>query len=182
MKAGLVIVDIQNDYFEGGKNPLVGSKEAAKQAKKLLEYFRANELPVFFVQHISLSQDAKFFAPDTIGAKIYDEIFPKEQEEVIVKHAPDSFYQTNLKECLEKEAVSQLVVCGMMTHMCIDTTVRAARNFGYEVTLIEDACATKDLVWNQNRVPAAVVQNAFLAALDGSFATIKTTDLWLEER
>lgn len=180
MKTGLILVDIQNDYFEGGKNPLVGSKEAAKQAKKLLEYFRANELPVFFVQHISLNQDTKFFAPDTIGAEIYDDIFPKEQEEVIVKHAPDSFFQTNLKESLEKESVTQLVVCGMMTHMCIDTTVRAARNYGYEVTLIEDACATKDLVWNQNTIPAPVVQDAFLSALDGTFATIKTTDQWLD--
>ena len=80
----LILIDLQNDYFEGGKNPLVHSKEAAKQAKKLLEYFRANELPVFFVQHISLNQDAKFFAPDTIGAEIYDEIFPKEQEGALI--------------------------------------------------------------------------------------------------
>ncbi len=97
---------------------------------------------------------------------------------MIEKHTPDSFYQTNLKSELDKKDIRHLVVCGMMTHMCVDTTVRATRSLGYDITLIEDACATRDLEWNNAVVPAPVVQAAFMASLSGSFAEITTADKW----
>ena len=66
----------------------------------------------------------------------------------------------------------------MMTHMCVDTTVRAAKNLGYEITLLEDACATKELEWNHISVPAPVVQAVFMASLSNKFAEIVTVDQW----
>ncbi len=102
-------------------------------------------------------------------------------EEIIIKHRPDSFLGTNLKEKLEEKSVDAFVVCGMMTHMCIDTTVRAAGNYGYSVTLIEDACATRDLVWGGITVLAEQVQTAYMAALDGTFARVLKADAWIKE-
>lgn len=179
MKVGLVLIDIQNDYFKGGKNELFHAEEAAKHAKAILSFFRENKLPVFHIQHISTSSEAQFFAPETEGVKINKDVYPINQEPVIIKHTPDSFFQTELNDALEKQGIKNLVICGMMTHMCIDTTVRAARNFGYNITLIEDACATKDLSWENSTIPAIVVQNAFLSALNGSFAEIITANQWI---
>lgn len=180
MKSGLILVDIQNDYFKGGKYTLAHPEQAAIQAKKVLDFFREQSWPIFHVRHISLNPNATFFVADTEGAEFYHETCPIDGEVIIIKHKPDSFLGTNLKEALEREGIDTLVVCGMMTHMCIDTTVRAAAGHGYAVTLIEDACATRDLEWKGTILPAEQVGNAYMAAIDGSFATVMGADEWIK--
>lgn len=179
MKYGLLLIDLQNDYFEGGRHPLVQPEYAAAAAQKLLSAFRAKRWPVFHVRHVSTRPNATFFLPDTPGAAFYPLTAPLPGETVVLKHKPNSFLQTDLREQIAAESVEELVVCGMMTHMCIDTSVRAASDLGYSVALIADACATRDLDWAGTRVPAAEVQAAYLAALDGSFARATTADDWL---
>lgn len=179
MNKALVLVDIQNDYFPGGRHELAAPAAAAAEAAKLLSYFRERAWPVFHVRHINQWADATFFLPDTTGAEIHASCSPLPGEPVIVKHTPDSFLTTDLKARLDGAAVDRLVVCGMMTHMCIDTTVRSAYAQGYAVTLIEDACATRALQRGAVTVPAEQVQHAFLAALDGVFANVMTAADWL---
>ncbi|ADY55476.1 isochorismatase hydrolase [Syntrophobotulus glycolicus DSM 8271] len=181
MKQGLILVDIQNDYFKGGKYELVNPEQAAMQANKILTFFRREGWPIYHVRHISTNPGAGFFIPDTEGADFYRACCPLEGEEIIIKHRPDSFLRTTLKEKLEETGVAALVVCGMMTHMCIDSTVRTAGNYGYAVTLIEDACATRDLVWGGIPVLADQVRNAYMAALDGTFARVVQADVWIKE-
>ena len=106
------------------------------------------------------------------GVKISDRIKPAEEDKIIIKHYPNSFLETDLNEYLKSIGVEELIICGMMTHMCVDTTVRAAMDYGYSVKVVGDACATMDLAINGETVPADMVQKAFLAALDGVFATI----------
>lgn len=179
MGQGLLLIDIQNDYFSGGRNELHGMEAAAQQARRALEHFRAQGLPVFHVQHISLYPSATFFLPDTDGAAIHELVAPLPGEPVVVKHAPNSFFETGLKELLDRHEVGRLVVCGSMSHMCVDTTVRAARDFALPVTLLHDACATRDLGWSGQTVPAQQVQAAYMAALNGSFATVLSADDYL---
>lgn len=179
MSQALLLIDIQNDYFPGGRNELHGAQAAAQQASRVLEHFRAQGLPVFHVQHISLYAGATFFLPDTDGAAIHELVAPMSGEAVVVKHAPNSFCGTGLKELLDRQGVDQLIICGSMSHMCVDTTVRAARDFRLLVTLLHDACATRDLVWNGQTVPAQQVQAAYMAALDGSFAKVVSVDEFL---
>ncbi|MDP4153368.1 MAG: cysteine hydrolase family protein [Bacillota bacterium] len=181
MKIGLILVDIQNDYFKGGKYELVKPEQAASQANKILNFFREHGLPIYHIRHISTNPGASFFTPDTAGADFYRKCIPFDGEEIIIKHRPDSFLGTNLKEKLEEKGVEQLVVCGMMTHMCVDTTVRTASSYGYSVTLIEDACATRDLKWGETAVSAEQVQSAFMAALNGTFAKVMKADMWIKE-
>lgn len=176
---GLLLIDLQNDYFPGGKCELHEAVAAAVQAEKVLRFFRSRKLPIFHVQHVNADETAAFFAPNTPGAEIYHSLAPLAGELVCVKRAPDSFYQTALRSQLDERGVDHLVVCGMMTHMCVDTTVRAAKNFGYGVTLVEDACATKALLWRGAVLPAPTVQAAFLAACSGKFAEVVTADAWL---
>lgn len=176
MSKALLIIDVQNDYFEGGRAELVNPLSALTHVEKALALFREAGLPVIHVQHISTRPDATFFLPNTVGAQIHNSIAPRDGETVVIKHAPSSFYQTGLAEVLKEMAVDELVVCGMMSHMCVDTTVRACKDFGLAVTLLHDACATKNLVWNGETIPAATVHAAYMASLSGTFANVIATD------
>lgn len=171
----LLLIDIQNDYFRGGRLPLVGSKPAAQQAARLLAKFRAQGRPVIHIQHMATRPDATFFIPGTPGADIHASVAPQAGELVIVKHYPNSFRETTLLAQLQQRAVTQLLIAGMMTHMCIDTTTRAAADLGFACTLAHDACATRELSFDGHTVTAAQVQQAFIAALSGLFAQVRST-------
>lgn len=173
MKA-LVIIDIQNDYFPGGKAELVNPELALEQTANILCQFREKRLPVIHVQHINVREGASFFLPNSDGSKIHELVSPQPGEHLVIKNYPNSFYKTDLDRHIREHHISELVVCGMMTHMCIDTTVRAAKDHELPVTLISDACATKDLEFGGLKVSAAQVQAAYLAGLSGMFAQIKT--------
>jgi nicotinamidase-related amidase len=176
MTKALIIIDIQNDYFENGKMELVESEKASKNANTILEIFRAKNFPIVHIQHIATSPTATFFLPNTEGAKINKNVTPKGDEKVIIKHYPNSFRETELLDFLKSKQISELVICGMMTHMCIDTTTRAAYDLGFKSIVIGDACATKDLELDGEKVNAKEVQIAYLAALDGTFAEIQKTN------
>lgn len=168
----LIIIDIQNDYFVGGKMPLVGSDEAVLKAKAIVEQFRKEGLPVIHIQHIAAGSEAGFFLPDTKGAEIHADVTPIKGEKLIVKHYPNSFRETELLGYLKEQGISELVICGMMTSMCVDATVRAAKDYGYNCTVIGDACAAPNLEMNGNVVSGENVHNAFLAALNYFYATV----------
>ena len=182
MNQALLIIDIQNDYFETGINPLEGSSHASINAGRIIGRFRDESLPVIHIQHIALSPTATFFLPDTFGAEIHENVKPLESEKLIVKHYPNSFLETGLLDYLKEMEITDLVICGMMTHMCIDTTVRAAKDLGFNITLVGDACATKELKIGHENVSAQVVHNAFLAALNAYFATVVKTKEFLSEK
>jgi len=182
MNTALILIDIQNDYFENGTMTLVGSEKAGLNARQVLEKFRADGLPVIYIQHIATSSTATFFLPQTNGAEINEKVKPTDGERVIVKHFPNSFRETELLVVLRSKNIANLVICGMMTHMCVDATVRAAKDFGFNCIVIGDACATKDLEVNGEVVKAAEVHNSFLAAFNGFYASVKTTKAYLEEK
>jgi nicotinamidase-related amidase len=181
MKKALLLIDIQNDYFEGGSNPLEGSQEASKNAKAILEQLRKDGDLVVHIQHISRRAGSTFFLPETYGAEIHSNVKPLEGELVIEKHYPNSFRETNLLDILINEGVEELVICGMMTHMCVDATVRAAKDFGFETFVVGDACATKKLVYGNTSVSAASVHASFLAALSYYYARVVSCETYLLE-
>ena len=152
-----MIVDIQNDYFEGGAFPLVGTLEASENAKRVLERFREKGWPVFHIQHISTDPQATFFRQHTSGAEIHENVKPIEGETVVEKHYPNAFRGTGLIDLLWKEDVKTIVVCGMMTHMCVDAAVRAGKDLGLNCIVIGDACATRDLEFQKKVIAAADV-------------------------
>jgi len=172
MAKALLLVDIQNDYFPGGAMELVGSVEAGNHARELLAAFRRKSLPVIHVQHNALRPGATFFLPDTPGVEFHQCVTPEGDEIVVRKTFPNSFRETPLLERLRELRISELVVAGMMTHMCIDSTTRAAFDLGFECSLAHDACATKALSMGGITVPAPMVHAAFLASLNGSFAKV----------
>jgi len=182
MNKALILIDIQNDYFENGTMTLVGSEQASLNARQILDKFRTDGLPVIHIQHIANRPGATFFLPGTKGADINVNVKPKENEKIIVKHFPNSFRETGLLEYLKSLQITDLVICGMMTHMCVDATTRAAKDFGFNITVIGDACATRDLTINGKVVKAADVHHSFLAAFNGFYASVITTNEYLEKK
>jgi nicotinamidase-related amidase len=175
MNKCLIMVDLQNDYFPGGKMELAGIEDAAENAQVLLNEFRNAKSPVIHIQHISARPGATFFLPGTDGAKINDGVTPREGETVVVKNYPNSFRDTSLLEILRNAHIDNLVICGAMSHMCIDATTRAAFDLGFNCVVAEDACATMDLFFNKKIIKASEVHASFMAALSFPYAKVVLT-------
>lgn len=177
MKQALLIIDVQNDYFKNGKMELVGPDQALEKIKQLEQYFSEKNLPIIYVQHINPPQ-ASFFQENTDGVLLHPELNIHDAALIVIKHYPNSFLETNLDELLKAHQIEQLVITGMMTHICIDSGTRAAKELGYQPILIGDATATRDLSYDGKTVKAEDVQTAFLAALT-MFAPVQSTSDFL---
>lgn len=181
-KQALVLIDLQNDYFPGGKFTLVGTDLAADNAAKLMAAFRAEKAPVIHVRHESTEPDPSFFLPGSPGAEINAKVRNQGDEPVITKNQVNAFQQTDLKRVLDEKGITDLVIVGAMSHMCVDGVTRAAVDFGYATTVIHDACATRDAEFNGVKVPAAQVHAAFMRGLADGYCAVKSTDEFLADR
>lgn len=176
----LIIIDIQNDYFAGGKWTLEGADAAADNAARLLAAARERGDLVVHVRHEFESADAPFFTPASEGAQIHHKVTPPEGEPVVLKHQVNAFRDTNLKAVLDQRGIDKLTIVGSMSHMCIDAATRAAADFGYQVSVAHDACATLPLDFTDQQVPAAQVHAAAMAALAFAYAEVESTDKLLD--
>ena len=175
----LVLIDLQNDYFAGGKWTLHGIDDAARNAAAVLKAARENGDVVVHVHHEFLMDEPPFFAPNSEGAQIHSSVTPNEGEPTVLKHQVNAFKETNLKSVLDEKGVKQVTFVGAMSHMCIDAAARAASDFGYEVTVIEDACASRDLEFEGRTIGAEDVHSAYMSSLGFAYATVARTDEYL---
>jgi nicotinamidase-related amidase len=168
--AALVLIDYQNTYREGVMK-LVGVEPAVAEAARLLARARAAGIPIFHIQH-----DSGVGSPYDITARIgriSDEVAPNGGEPVITKHFPNSFVQTDLEAHLRGAGVTNVILAGFMTHMCVNSTARGAFNLGFKPTVVAAATATRDLPGGEDEVvSAAALQAASLAALRDLFAVV----------
>jgi nicotinamidase-related amidase len=181
MNTALLLLEIQNDYFPNGRIPLEKSLEASAKAQLILQAHRDKKLPVVHVQHISTHPDAAYLLPCTKGAEFYSAVMPAKNETIIKKHYPNSFKDTGLLNHLIKNKINHLIICGMMTHLTVDATVRAAYDLGFSCTVIQDACATRQLEFNQATINEQNVHFAFLAALQSMYASVVSSDEFLQK-
>lgn len=181
MARGLILVDIQNEYFPGGRMELVGIQQASANARELLALFRDRGWPTLHVQHLAPQADAPLFTPGTPYAEIHESVKPLSGERVIPKHFPNSFHQTPLLEALKAAGVDHAVIVGAMSHMCIDATTRAAYDLGLRCTLIHDACTTRDLEFQGKKVKADEVHASFMAALGWWYAELLSSAEFVDE-
>lgn len=173
MKEVLILIDIQNMYFTEGAYKLHEPEKAAEKAAEVLKKFRSENKPVIHVQHMFNVEGAE--NGDYLLA-FNKAVKPAEGEIIVKKNYPNSFLKTELKEKLDELQADKLVIVGMMSHMCIDTTVRAAQNYSYDVTVIDEACTTKDLIWRGKKIDAETVHNSIMASLNGMFAKVISAD------
>ena len=173
MKEALLLVDIQNDYFENGAFPLPHMSEASQRAVDVLAWARETGRKVIHIQHEEGDPEEGFLVQGTEGAKINTTVSPKPGEEVVVKNYPNAFRDTSLLGMLE--GVGRVLIVGAMSNMCVDATARAAFDAGFEVTIVEDACAACDLEFKGEDIPAAQVHGAFMAALASAYGIVTTS-------
>jgi nicotinamidase-related amidase len=174
-KRALILIDIQNDYFPGGRWTLANIEQAADNAAQLLAAARANGDLVVHVRHEFATADAPFFVPGSTGAQIHAKVAAKPGETVILKHHINSFLETELKQVLDSNGITDVVICGAMSHICVDGTTRAASDFGYACTLVHDACAARDEEFNGTTIPAAQIHASFMSALAFGYAKAVST-------
>lgn len=169
-ETALLLIDIQNFYFPCGKLPLMNPEGASLNARKLLNHFREKNLLVIHVRHISQS-----------GSDIHKNVEPLKTEKVISKNHVNSFKNTDLLTYLKKHEVKRLVICGMMTHMCMEAATRAAHDHGFECIVVHDACATRPLKFKDKEIAAEAVHYSTLASLSGYYAEVVETKTLLKE-
>ena len=156
----LLLIDIQAFYFDTAKAPLVGREEASFQAGRILEYFRENGQEVVHIKHKG-------------GGEIHDHVRPLPGETVFEKEHVSCFRGTPLLDHLMTKGMKKLVIAGMMTHMCVEAAARAADDLGFETILIHDACATRDLKFEDEVIAARDVHLSTLSTLR-AYATIQS--------
>lgn len=166
----LLLIDIQNFYFPGGRSELVDPEAASLNAQRLLQKFREKKMLVVHVRHNAQQ-----------GSEIHKNVFPIEGEKVVSKDHVSCFKDTDLLEYLRKHKVKKLVICGMMTHMCVEAAVRAAHDYDFEVTLIHDACATRALTFGDREISALDVHLSTLSTLNRYYARVLDTATFLRD-
>jgi nicotinamidase-related amidase len=117
--------------------------------------------------------------PNTHGVQHHEATKPNASEIVIQKNFPNAFRDTDLEEQLRDNGVEDLVILGAMSHMCIDATTRAAFDLGFRCTIVQDACATRDLAFNNQTIPARQVHASFMAALSAPYASVVSCTQYL---
>ncbi|WP_028764609.1 cysteine hydrolase family protein [Shewanella colwelliana] len=180
-RTALVLVDLQNDYFKGGKFPLEHTEIAARHAKTLLTHFRAQALPVIHIQHIFEDNESAFFRANTVGVEIEASVSPLANEPVIVKHQVDSFIDTALEQTLVELGIERLVIVGAMAQACVQTIARSAVNKGYRCEVISDAIAAPALSYHNHDFSGEQLVAANLLSLSFGGATATTSAQWLME-
>jgi nicotinamidase-related amidase len=177
----LILIDIQDGFddtsYWGNRN----NHEAEKNAARILDHWRDLKMPVFHVQHNSTNPKSKL-APGQAGNNIKDIVKPKGAEPVIGKNVNSAFIGTNLKERLDKDNITSLVVVGLTTDHCVSTTVRMAGNLGFTTYVVNDATATFDKTSESGEIfPAELIHKTALASLHGEFATVLSTAQLLKD-
>lgn len=165
-KVALLLIDIQDFYFPGGASALNQPEEAGRKAKVLLMEFRKRQLPVIHIKHQ--------FEP---GGNINKVVKPMAGELVITKQEVSAFNGTDLLERLSEMGIKKLVIAGMQTHMCVEAAVRSAYDLGFKVILVGDACATKDLKFNEYIIKSKDVHASTLVTLRSYAEVVKAEEI-----
>ena len=170
--ASLLIIDAQNEYLSGPL-ALSGMDAATANIARLLEAARKARRPVIHIRH--LGTVGGMFDPQGERGAFIKGLEPQGDELIIEKRMPNAFNDTGLQKALENLGSLDVIVCGFMSHSSVSTTVRAAKNLGFRCTLVEDACATRDLPYKGGILSAEHVQQTEMAIMADNFATLALT-------
>lgn len=176
-RPALILMDIQKgfdnlDYWGGQRNNL----DAENNAGELLEIWRKKQLPIFHIKHCS-STPTSLLNELNEGNEFKEMVTPISGETIIKKNVSSAFIGTDLKERLDNDKITKLVIVGLTTDHCVSTTTRMAGNFGYDTFVVSDATATfNNKGLDGQHYSAELMHDTALASLNGEFATVVTTD------
>ncbi|TLX77458.1 isochorismatase family protein [Labilibacter sediminis] len=166
----LLIIDVQKGFEDEaywGSN-----KNAEEICAKILTKWRDLKLHVFHIIHSSQNPKSKLHKSHP-GFKIHDLIKPLENKPLIIKNVNSEFIGTNLKERLDKQKITQIIIIGLTTNHCISASARMAENLGYDTFVISDATATFDRISiNEEQFSSETIHQTALASLNEEFAKV----------
>jgi nicotinamidase-related amidase len=175
MMTALLIIDMQQDYFPGGKMELTGIMPVAKNVALLLASFRKVGIPVLHLQHMNYDLGSPCLIASSSGIEFHESVQPRDNEPVIKKSWPNGFIQTSLLSNLHILGVRRIVICGAMSHMCVSATARAASEIGFTCVVVHDACATVPLEFNGRTIAAEDVHGTAMATMAVAYAKVIPT-------
>jgi nicotinamidase-related amidase len=180
MKKALLVIDVQNEYFTGNlkvtyPNPAV----SLSNILKVMDQAKQIGMPIIVIQHTENSGTT--FVKNTESWDLHPALLTKTYPYRIEKTKPSSFYETNLENILQKEAVQGLVIVGYMTQMCCDTTAREGFHKGYSVEFLADATGTINVSNAVGTISGEALHKAALITQSLGFSRVLSTKQWLAE-
>jgi len=174
-RTALVLIDFQKEYYSGNV-PLPEGEAAAANAARLAQWADRAGVQVVHVHHVAPSPKAALFTPGSDRIEPHRQLAPRAAHRRVTKTLPSSFVGTELHDFLKGKGIDTLILAGLMTHMCVDSTTRDAVSLGYKAIVAGDACATRDLPDRGTGapVPHAEIHRASLTALADRFADVLT--------
>lgn len=169
-KTALLLIDIQNFYYPGGASELYEPEQAGLNAQKILYYFRETNQLVIHIRHN--------FEP---GGEIHADVAPIDGEKIISKNEVNAYKGTDLLAYLKSHNITDIVIVGMQTHMCLEAATRASYDYDFKCTVIENACTTKDIKYGDRIIKAEDVHYSTLGTLK-NYATITTMLEYLSDK
>lgn len=170
----LLVIDFQNEYFTGSL-PIPNGMSALRNARALVDCADRLGWRVVHVQHIA-PPESPLFAADGRNAEIYSDIRPGPSHLLVKKTSVSVFASTNLAQTLKADGVTHLVICGLMTHACVAGAARDAVPAGFEVVVAADACATRNIEFNDTySVPHEMLHLSALAEIADTFGSVVST-------
>ncbi|MGH8081593.1 MAG: cysteine hydrolase family protein [Lysobacter sp.] len=171
----LLVVDFQNEYFSG-RMPIPDGADALRNTRRLIEHADRAGMPVFHIQHVTPA-GSPIFAEGSDSARFHADLQPEPHHQVVRKSSVSVFPSSDIDTRLKRLDVRTLVITGLMTHACVAGAARDAVPLGYEVIVVDDACATRDLDNGDGSVlPHAVLHRAALASIADTFGDIVSTE------
>ncbi len=167
----LIVIDMQVGVFESSDIPPVfEAQKLLQKVSELIEKARNAAIPIIFVQH--KGGKGHPLEHDTDGWKIHPDMGITNEDIIVQKHSPDSFYDTNLQDKLISNKIKRLIIAGIQTEFCIDTTCRRAFSLGYDVILANDAHGT----WDTDQLKATQIIDHHNSLLSEWFVTLKSVN------
>lgn len=180
MKRVLLVIDVQNEYFNG-KLPVTYPEGSFSNILKAMDGAAAHQIPSIIIQHTASNPSSSTFVKGSLAWQIHPAVLLKPHLATVEKNLPGSFTGTDLEEILKKDAIDTITICGYMTQMCCDTTARQAFHLGYQVELLSDATGTLDIANEAGQVKAEELHRAILVTQAMRFSKVMSTEEWLNK-
>ncbi len=180
MKRALLIIDVQNEYFNG-KLPVTYPRDSFKNILKAMDSADENGVSTILIQHTNSEENSDTFRRGAFEWKIRKEVLERNHELVIEKNLPGSFTGTELESWLRRNDVTTIVISGYMSQMCCDTTARQAMHLGFNVEFLNDATGTLDISNYAGEINANKLHKAILVTQAMRFSKVMSTDEWIRD-
>jgi nicotinamidase-related amidase len=179
MKRALIVVDVQNEYFEGGALPISYPPHSFEHIKTAIAKAQEKGIFTVLVQHTSLTENAGSFVRGSHLWEFHDEIKKIKPDLYIEKNHASSFVGTDLNYRLRTLGIDTVTIIGYMTQNCCDATARDASQLGYNVEFLSDANGTLAFSNSAGEVSAEELHRSFLVAQAFGFSRVLSLNEWI---